>query len=129
MTFNTSDKILDLYLKDTRIDFRNSNEAMRQTMTILSAGGFRSAMCYTGSRGATNLSGLLVLRPNINRMIYAVIYVDGSDCYNIDLVHVGRDKAEHIQQNDGIYVDSLALSFERIYDEYINAEQGGFYRI
>ena len=129
MTVSTAQKITALYLSRNDIDFRNSDEAIQQTITLLFSGGLNSAWVYTGTtRSYINLGGLLAIKPNLNRRIYAIIYVDYSDEYNIDFVHVG-EVAEIIEHQSGIYLDVLAAEYEHMYDEYVNVEQGGFIRI
>jgi len=125
MTYSVAEKIKALYAGRTDIDYRNSGEAINQTVSILASGGLNSAWIYTGStRSYTNLSGMIALKPNLKKCIYALIYVDYSDEYNIDLVHVG-EVAEYITQQSGIYVDQLAAAYESIYDDYVNESQAG----
>ena len=131
MTYSVAEKILALYAVRTDIDYRNSIEAIRQTVSILASGGLNSAWVYTGStRSYTNLNGMIALKPNLNKRIYALIYVDHMDEYNIDLVRVG-EVAEFVAQNSGIFVDQLAAAYESIYDNYVSESQAGLitYRI
>jgi hypothetical protein len=130
MTINTAYKIKALYNDRKDIDRRNSLEAQKQTIRLLTFGGIGSAAVYTGTRPEyNNIDGLLVIRPNIKKHVYAVIYVDYSDTYVIDYVQVTRDKAEVIENLDGIYLDSLAECYERVYDDYINTYQEGCFGI
>ena len=130
MTYNIAQKIKALYADRKDIDWRNSKEAIQQTVALLSSGGLHSAWVCTGtSKGYYPLNGLLALRPNINVRVYALIYVNGRDEYCIDYVSVKSEAAEIITHRDGIFFDELAAAYEHMYDGYINEAQGGFIRI
>ena len=128
MNYNTHQKIKSLYSDREDVDFRNSGEAMQQTIKLLAHGGLLSAWTYTGTRrNYTNVDGLVVIRPNIKAMVYAVIYVDYADTYCIDLVHVKRDAATVVRCISDVFIDELKTAYEQIYDDYIRAEQDGFF--
>jgi len=129
MTYKTSQKILALYADRKDIDYRNSGEAINQTMQILKSGSLNSAWIYTGTLPqATNISGLLALRPNINKRVYAVIYVNSMDEYVIDYVHIKSDDCK-ILNSHPCYVEELAGTYEQMYDSHIRAYQGDFIRL
>ena len=130
MNYSTAEKIRTYYTGKENIDCRNSEDAINQTVSILSSGGLYSAWIYTGTaKGYSVIDGLLVIRPNIKARIYAVVYVDYMDEYNIDLLHIGGESAELIRNVTGVYVEELAVIYERVYDEYIESVQAGFYTI
>ena len=121
-------RIKALYKNRTEIDFRNSAEAIEQTTDILTLGGIGSAWVYTGTdtEGILIIDGMLAFRPNTVQEVYAVVYVDGMDEYNIDYVGIVNDRAEYITQQSGIFVGELSRVYETIYDRYINEFQDGF---
>ena len=130
MNYNTAEKIRAFYSERSDIDYRNSEEAISQTVSLLSSGGLRSAWIYTGTaKGFSVINGLLALRPNIKARVYAVIFVDCTDEYNIDLIHVRNEGVELIRNVPGIYLEELAAAYESVYDEYITTVQAGFYTI
>ena len=130
MTYQTANKINALYADETVIDWRNSEAAIDQTLSILSAGRLSSALVYTGTaKTSTNIHGLLALYPNIKKRIYAIIYVDYRDEYNIDYVQINSDEAIFISRQSGIFVAELSSAYEQIYDNYINTIQAGFIEI
>ena len=104
MTQLVAEKITELYAGNEGIDFCNSSEAIQQTVCILASGGLRSSFAYTGTAGITDLGGLLVIKPNLVKRIYAVIYIDWMDEYNIDFVSVGSN-AKVVKNWSGIYCD------------------------
>ena len=130
MNHNTAEKIRAFYAEQSDIDRRNSEEAINQTVSLLSSGGLNAAWIYTGTaKGYAVIDGLLVLRPNIKARVYAAIYVDYMDEYNIDLIHVKGEGVELIRNAPGIYLEELAAAYESMYDEYIATVQAGFYTI
>ena len=129
MQYKTAAKIQALYADRTDIDYRNSGEAINQTMKILKSGGINSAWIYTGTLPqATNISGLLALRPNINKRVYAVIYVNFMDEYVIDYVHI-KDNDSKIINSHPCYIEELAGTYEHMYDSHIRAYQDNFIRL
>jgi hypothetical protein len=127
MTYSVGQKIRELYKNKKNIDYRNSAKATQQTIKILASGGIGSALIYTGtSRNITNINGILAFNPNTEKRIYAVVYVDGMDEYNIDYVQIFNDRAEYISRHPGIFVGELARVYETIYDRYIVEHQDGF---
>ena len=126
----TACKITALYRDRKDIDHINSKGAWDQTIRILRSGGLNSAWIYTGTRPKpTAIDGLLVLRPNINARVYAVIYVNYSDEYVLDYVQIKADKAERWITSGGVHLDQLADTYESMYDAYIKVEQNDFIRI
>ena len=129
MTISTGDKIRALYKDRNDIDFRNSGEAIQQTLSLLTCSGINSAWVYTGTtRSYTEINGLLAIKPNLNKRIYAIIYVDYSDEYNIDFVHLG-ESAEIIKHQPGVFWEDLAGIYEQMYDQYVRDYQDGFIKI
>ena len=127
MEHTTTNKIRELY-KEAEIDHKNSQASINQTWSLLASGGLNSALIYTGTRPTPAIiDGILVTRPNINKRVYACIYLMYDDLYNIDFVQIGKDKGKIIKHESDIYLDMLAKAYERIYDEYINDVQDGIF--
>ena len=130
MTHSTANKIRAAYDGRKDIDYRNSTEAFKQTIALLTAGKLNSAWVYTGTAMTpTNIDGMLAIRPNINARVYTVVYVSHADEYHVDFVHVKKDTAEIIAESGGVYLEQLAGVYESMYDDYIHAEQGSLIRI
>ena len=126
MTYGTASKIRALYSGRKGIDRRSGADATGQTVAILKAGGLGSALAYTGTpRRFVAIDGLLAMRPNTRAHVYAVIYVDGGDEYNVDYVRVKKGGAELARHISGVQAGELARAYEQAYDGYIRDEQGG----
>jgi hypothetical protein len=124
-------QIAEIYKEWKNIDRYNSEQAVTQTLALLSAGNYSGAFGYTGTapESIKMSDGILITRPNIKREIYATVYVDFSDTYNIHYVEVSADGAKIIKKQNDIYLDQLARSYEVMYDDFIMDEQDGFIEI
>jgi hypothetical protein len=128
MNYQEGQKIQALYNKRTDINYRSSAEAIEQTTNILTSGGIGSAWVYTGTHteDIIIIGGMLALRPNTEKEVFALVYVDGLDEYHVDYVEIINDRAEYISRHPGVFVGELARVYEEIYDRYINEYQDGF---